>query len=74
MWRHYAHSLITSNSLSLHMEEKRLTSIQLTARTRDRLYWMKFRKTYDVFLNELMDLYEEMKGDQLGYRKEEQRS
>ncbi len=56
------------------MEEKRLTSIQLTARTRDRLYWMKFRKTYDVFLNELMDLYEEMKGDQLGYRKEEQRS
>ena len=35
-----------------------LTTIQLTARTRDRLYRLKFRKTYDEFLAELCDLYE----------------
>ena len=34
------------------------TSIQLTPRTRDRLYRLKFRRTYDQFLNELCDLYE----------------
>ena len=34
------------------------TSIQLTTRTRDRLYRLKFRRTYDQFLNELCDLYE----------------
>ncbi len=50
------------------MEEKKLTSIQISTRTRDRLYWMKFRKTYDAFLNQLMDLYEELKGDELGFR------
>lgn len=50
------------------MDDKRVTSIQIGKRTRDRLYWMKFRKTYDSFLNELMDLYEELKGDQLGFK------
>jgi DNA-directed RNA polymerase specialized sigma24 family protein len=37
----------------------RMTSIQITAQTRDRLYRLKFRRTYDQFLNELCDLYEE---------------
>ena len=35
-----------------------LTTIQLTTDTRDRLYRLKFRKTYDEFLQELCDLYE----------------
>ncbi|UCD92218.1 MAG: hypothetical protein JSV43_08380 [Methanobacteriota archaeon] len=39
--------------------KKKLTSIQLTTDTRDRLYKLKFRKTYDEFLSELCDLYEE---------------
>jgi hypothetical protein len=34
------------------------TSIQLTPETRDRLFKLKFRRTYDQFLNELCDLYE----------------
>lgn len=34
------------------------TSIQITTGTRDRLFKLKFRKTYDEFLNELCDLYE----------------
>jgi len=37
---------------------KDITTIQLTAATRDRLYRLKFRKTYDEFLRELCDLYE----------------
>ncbi len=35
------------------------TTIQITETTRDRLYKLKFRRTYDQFLNELCDLYEE---------------
>lgn len=35
-----------------------LTTIQLTTDTRDRLYRLKFRKTYDEFLQELCDRYE----------------
>ena len=35
-----------------------LTTIQLTTETRDRLYRLKFRKTYDEFLFELCDLVE----------------
>ena len=35
-----------------------LTTIQLTSGTRDRLYRLKFRKTYDAFLQDLCDLYE----------------
>jgi predicted DNA-binding protein len=37
----------------------RKTSIQISMETRDRLYKLKFRKTYDEFLKELCDLYEE---------------
>jgi hypothetical protein len=37
---------------------KEITTIQLTPATRDRLYRLKFRATYDVFLNDLCDLYE----------------
>lgn len=35
------------------------TTIQVTEATRDRLYKLKFRQTYDQFLNELCDLFEE---------------
>lgn len=35
-----------------------ITTIQLKAETRDRLYRLKFRKTYDEFLRELCDVYE----------------
>ena len=34
------------------------TSIQISPETRDRLFRLKFRRTYDQFLNELCDLYE----------------
>jgi hypothetical protein len=34
------------------------TSIQITPETRDRLFKLKFRRTYDQFLNELCNLYE----------------
>ncbi len=35
------------------------TSIQISPETRDRLFRLKFRKTYDQFLSELCDMYEE---------------
>ena len=35
-----------------------ITSIQLRTETRDRLYRLKFRRTYDEFLQELCELYE----------------
>jgi len=35
-----------------------ITSIQVTTATRDRLYRLKFRKTYDEFLQDLCDLFE----------------
>ena len=38
--------------------KKEITTVQLTAATRDRLYRLKFRKTYDEFLNDLCDQYE----------------
>ena len=37
---------------------KEITTIQVTPETRDRLYRLKFRSTYDEFLSELCDLYE----------------
>ncbi len=40
------------------MPEKK-TTIQVTEETRDRLYRLKFRRTYDQFLNELCDMFEE---------------
>ncbi len=38
--------------------DKALTTIQLTTETRDRMFRLKFRKTYDEFLQELCDLYD----------------
>ena len=39
--------------------EEKKTSIQITTEVRDRLYRLKFRKTYNEFLKELCNLYEE---------------
>jgi hypothetical protein len=39
------------------------TSIQIGSDTRDILYRLKFRKSYDVFLKELCDLYVEEHGE-----------
>lgn len=66
----YSHVLPASDEcgVSLMEEEIKMTSIQITTRTRDRLYWLKFRKTYDQFLNELMDLFEEIKGGESGFK------
>jgi hypothetical protein len=46
-------------------EEKKpiKTSIQINSDTRDRLYKLKFRKSYDMFLEELCEMYEEECGD-----------
>ena len=35
-----------------------VTTIQVSTATRDRLYKLKFRKTYDEFLQDLCELYE----------------
>jgi len=43
---------------------KEITTIQLTPATRDRLYRLKFRRTYDEFLQELCDLYEAAEPDE----------
>lgn len=37
---------------------KDITTIQVTTETRDRLYRLKFRRTYDEFLRDLCDLFE----------------
>jgi len=44
------------------MTEKK-TSIQITPDTRDRLFKLKFRRTYDQFLNELCELYEKAESE-----------
>jgi hypothetical protein len=41
-----------------------LTTIQVSTTTRDRLYALKFRHTYDEFLVLLCDLYEKARPDQ----------
>jgi len=46
------------SSESMPKRVRELTTIQLTTDTRDRLYRLKFRKTYDEFLQELCDQYE----------------
>lgn len=68
--RHYIHNHHSDHSsigsiyrteVTLMKDEKTgelRTSIQITPETRDRLYRLKFRRTYDQFLNELCDLYE----------------
>ncbi len=40
-------------------EDVQKTSIQISTKVRDRLWKLKFRKTYDEFLQELCDLYVE---------------
>ncbi len=40
-----------------------VTTIQVTTDTRDRLYRLKFRKTYDKFLQELCNLYEKTQAE-----------
>ena len=37
---------------------QQLTTIQITPETRDRLYRLKFRKTYEEFLREVCDRLE----------------
>ena len=39
--------------------EEKKTSLQVSTDLRDRLYRLKFRKTYEQFLTELCDMYEE---------------
>lgn len=39
-------------------EEMQKTSIQISTDLRDRLWKLKFRKTYDEFLRELCDMFE----------------
>jgi len=41
------------------VRRSKVTTIQLEVSTRDRLYRLKFRKTYDEFLRELCDFYEQ---------------
>lgn len=53
----YTHSSMVWRE-SMVKELKEVTTIQLSPATRDRLYRLKFRTTYDEFLNELCDLYE----------------
>ena len=45
-------------------EEIQKTSIQISTKVRDRLWKLKFRKTYDEFLDELCDMYEEQEKEQ----------
>lgn len=40
------------------------TSIQISSATRDRLYRLKFRRTYDQFLDELCDMYEKTRSEE----------
>jgi len=39
-------------------QAQKLTTIQITPDTRDRLYRLKFRKTYEEFLREVCDRLE----------------
>lgn len=43
-------------------EEIQKTSIAISTRVRDRLWKLKFRKTYDEFLWELCEMYEKQVG------------
>jgi len=40
------------------------TSIQISTQVRDRLWKLKFRKTYDEFLDELCAMYEKQEQEQ----------
>ncbi len=43
-------------------EDIQKTSIQISTKVRDRLWRLKFRKTYDEFLRELCEMYEKSEG------------
>jgi hypothetical protein len=45
-------------------EDIQKTSIQITTKVRDRLWRLKFRKTYDEFLWELCNMYEEAENEE----------
>ncbi len=45
--------------MDLPAKKVTLTTIQVSTETRDRLYRLKFRKTYDDFLQGLCDLFEQ---------------
>jgi len=47
--------------------DDRITTIQIRSSTRDRLYRMKYRKTYDDYICEMMDLIERL--EKKGYKK-----
>jgi len=47
-------------TISKARKSDRITTIQLNSTTRDRLYQLKFRKTYDDYINYLMDLAERL--------------
>ena len=53
-------SYIAQDGMLMEGSGERKTTIQVTETTRDRLFKLKFRKTYDEFLNELCDNYEEL--------------
>ncbi len=42
----------------MSVRKVKVTTIQVATETRDRLYKLKFRKTYDDFLQQLCDLFE----------------
>ena len=42
------------------VEEIQKTSIQISTKVRDRLWRLKFRRTYDEFLWELCEMYEKI--------------
>ncbi len=44
-------------------KKAKVTTIQLDVETRDRLYKLKFRMTYDEFLRELCEMYERMQAE-----------
>ncbi len=45
-------------------EEIKKTSIMISTKVRDRLWRLKFRKTYDEFLWELCEMYERAEGEE----------
>lgn len=51
-------------TVTMSKSAKDVTTIQVSPQTRDRLYRLKFRETYDEFLNRLCDLYERADRDE----------
>jgi len=53
------YNVIDKYSTMVRALPEKKTTIQVTEETRDRLFKLKFRRTYDQFLNELCDMFEE---------------